>query len=122
LYEADASDAAVRRLARRVGRIDRLLRVARADRLGRPPLSRSGFPAGDWLRAKAKRLAVEDSPPQRLVRGRHLIELGLEPGPRFGAILEACYAAQLDGRITTLAEGLDFVREWLAADENRRPR
>jgi tRNA nucleotidyltransferase (CCA-adding enzyme) len=112
LFEAGASDAAVRRLARRVGRIDRLLRVARADRLGRPPLHKTGFPAGEWLLERARKLSVETAPPPRLILGRHLIEMGLQPGPGFGAILDACYAAQLDGRITTLAEGLAFVRAW----------
>ena len=38
LFDAKASDAAVRRLADKVGRIDRLARVARADAGGRPPL------------------------------------------------------------------------------------
>ncbi len=38
LFAAKAGDAAIRRLARRVGRIDRLVRVSRADQRGRPPL------------------------------------------------------------------------------------
>ena len=113
LYEADASDAAVRRLARRVGRIDRLVRVARADRLGRRPRDDGGFPAGDWLLARARELAVEAAAPEPLIQGRHLIELGLEPGTEFRPILDACYAAQLEGEITTLAEGLAYVQKWL---------
>jgi len=113
LYEADASDAAVRRLARRVGRIDRLVRVARADRLGRRPRDEGDFPAGDWLLARARELAVEAAAPEPLIQGRHLIELDLEPGSGFRPILDACYAAQLEGEITTLAEGLAYVREWL---------
>ena len=44
-----AGASAVRRLARRVGRLDRLLRVARADRDGRPPSPRDDFPAAQWL-------------------------------------------------------------------------
>lgn len=32
----------------------------------------------------------------RFQMGRHLIELGLKPGPAFKPILDACYEAQLD--------------------------
>lgn len=113
LYEAQASDAAVRRLARRVDRIDRLVRVARADRLGRSPRGGREFPAGAWLLAQAERLAVTQNAPQPLVRGRHLIGLGLAPGAGFRPILDACYDAQIAGEVTTLAEGLAYVKEWL---------
>jgi tRNA nucleotidyltransferase (CCA-adding enzyme) len=47
LFKAGATDTAVRRLARKVARIDRLVRVAAADRQGRPGLDAPGFPAGD---------------------------------------------------------------------------
>jgi tRNA nucleotidyltransferase (CCA-adding enzyme) len=36
--------------------------------------------------------------------GRHLLELGLEPGPRMGEITKAIYEMQLDGRIRDLEE------------------
>jgi tRNA nucleotidyltransferase (CCA-adding enzyme) len=45
------------------------------------------------------------------VKGRHLIQLGLSPGPQFGPILEACYAAQLDGEFSTLEGGLEYARD-----------
>jgi tRNA nucleotidyltransferase (CCA-adding enzyme) len=95
LFEARAGDAAVRRLARRVGRIDLLVRVARADQAGRPPLEAGRFAAGDWLLARARALDVEGAAPEPILKGRHLIRLGLGPGPRLGSILKACYAAQL---------------------------
>jgi tRNA nucleotidyltransferase (CCA-adding enzyme) len=47
LYDAQASDSAVRRLAQQVKRLDRLVRVARADHAGRPPKPFDGFPAGE---------------------------------------------------------------------------
>ena len=117
LYQAGSSPAAVRRLARRVGRLDRLIRVADADRRGRPPAVVDDFPAARWLTDAATRLDVIDKPPRPLVMGRHLVALGLEPGPHFGPLLDACYEAQLDGRITTLEEGLAFVRARLAGAE-----
>ena len=106
LHRAAAGDAAIRRLAQRVGRIDRLVRVARADRLGRGDGAGPDFPAGDWLLERAAALDVRVSPPQPLILGRHLIGLGLEPGPGFKAILDDCYEAQVDGAITTVEEGL----------------
>ena len=77
LFKAGAGDTAVRRLARRVGRIDRLVRVAHADMLGRPPLQVERFEAGDWLTERARALEVEAVAPKPIVMGRHLIQLGL---------------------------------------------
>lgn len=112
LFTAGASDAAVRRLADRVGRIDRLVRVARADFGGRPPLPR-GFPAGDWLLERAAALGVLCGKPAPLVQGRHLVALGATPGVGFASLLGACYEAQLAGSITTEAEGLALARRLL---------
>ena len=36
--------------------------------------------------------------------GRHLLEMGLEPGPAMGEILKAVYELQLDGKVTNLDE------------------
>jgi tRNA nucleotidyltransferase (CCA-adding enzyme) len=113
LYDQGAGDTAIRRLARSVGRIDRLVRVARADRCGRPGAPPDDFPEGVWLLARAHELAVADSAPQPLVMGRHLIDLGLVPGPHFRAILDTCYEAQLDGVFTDPAGGIAFAREVL---------
>ncbi len=114
LYEANASDHAVRRLARQVGRIDRLVRVARADEAGRPPKPFAGFPAGEWLLAKARHLNVETCAPAPLVMGRHLLELGIPPGPEMGRLLEECYEAQLSGLFCTISDGLVFARQRLS--------
>ncbi len=122
LYEARAGDSAIRRLARRVGRIDRLVRVARADQLGRPGMPFDGFPAGKWLLERAQELAVKDSAPKPIVLGRHLIALGLKPGPHFKPILDACYEAQLDGRITNLQEGIAFAKSLIDSGSVPAPR
>ena len=113
LYDARASDSAVRRLARQVIRIDRLVRVARADHASRPPIPFDGFPAGEWLLERARQLDVETHAPARIVMGRHLRDLGIEPGPEMGQLLDECYEAQLDGLISTLEEGLAYVRSHL---------
>ena len=93
-------------------RSDRLLRVARADHLGRPPLAEP-FLAGEWLAERARRLNVERTSPRRLVRGRDLLALGLEEGPGLGALLDRCFEAQLDGRFADRAGGLAFARAML---------
>lgn len=116
LYRERAGAAAVRRLARRVGRIDRLVRVARADHRGRPPLPFDGFPAGGWLLERAGELALAAAAPEPIVMGRHLIELGLEPGPHFGPLLEACFEAQLDGVFSDLEGGLAVARELISRE------
>ncbi|WP_309399681.1 CCA tRNA nucleotidyltransferase [Cerasicoccus maritimus] len=112
-YRNKASNAAVRRLAGKVGRIDRLLRVSAADMGGRPPLP-ADFPAGDWLRTKAEELAIRDSAPKPLILGRHLIELGLKPGVQFKEILAAAFEAQLDGDFNDEAGGVAFVQKFLS--------
>jgi tRNA nucleotidyltransferase (CCA-adding enzyme) len=104
-YNDQASDTAIRRLARQVVRIDRLVRVAEADMAGRPPKS-AEFPEGKWLLDRAEELRVKAAAPEPVVLGRHLIERGMQPGASFGPIIEACFEAQLDGAFTDLDGGL----------------
>jgi tRNA nucleotidyltransferase (CCA-adding enzyme) len=113
LHDANASDSAVRRLARKAQRIDRLVRVARADHAGRPPKLFDGFPAGEWLLERARKLEVEAQAPAPLVMGRHVLELGVQPGPDLGQLLDECYEAQLDGLFSTLDEGIAFAKSKL---------
>jgi tRNA nucleotidyltransferase (CCA-adding enzyme) len=110
LFGGKAGDAAIRRLAQRVERIDRLVRVAYADQRGRPPLRVERFEAADWLLERARALSVDTQPPKPLLMGRHLIELGLKPGPEVGEVLEACYTRQIEGEFATLEEGLECAQ------------
>jgi poly(A) polymerase len=48
--------------------------------------------------------------PARLVTGDDLKLLGLPPGPQYRRILEAVEEAQLEGRLTTREEALQFIR------------
>jgi len=111
LYRDGAGDSAVRRLAARVKRVDRLVRVAHADKLGRPPIEPDGYPEGEWLLKRAESLAIEDNAPRPILLGRHLIELDIKPGPHFGKILDRAYEAQLDGRFANEEEGRSYLRE-----------
>lgn len=47
--------------------------------------------------------------PSLLVTGRDLISAGYRPGPQFRGWLALAEDAQLDGRITSLAEGLELI-------------
>lgn len=111
-------DTTVRRLARKIepATIDELIAVMQADHLGRPPLvSAETVRRLDHLRAAAKRLALEHASPKPIVLGRHLIALGLTPGPRFRPALEAAFESQLDGAFTDEAGGLGWMRNYLRA-------
>ncbi len=54
-------------------------------------------------------LEPEQIRPPRLITGHDLIEMGYQPGPRFAEILEAVEDAQLEGKITTREQAIDFA-------------
>tara|TARA_B100000586_G_scaffold71032_1_gene49708 strand:- start:373 stop:591 length:219 start_codon:yes stop_codon:yes gene_type:complete len=60
----------------------------------------------EWFASRAHELGIEHAPPEPLLKGRHLLSLGLEPGPDVGKILKGIYEKQLDGDVTTLEEAL----------------
>ncbi|MGI9069005.1 MAG: CCA tRNA nucleotidyltransferase [Pyrinomonadaceae bacterium] len=108
-------DGAFRRLARKC-ELDLLYRVARADSLGRnaesvPKEKWYTAEAQEWFIQRARELAVEQRPPAPLLLGRHLLELGLEPGPRVGEITKAIYEMQLDGRVHNLEEAREAAKK-----------
>jgi tRNA nucleotidyltransferase (CCA-adding enzyme) len=113
LYKVKAGDSAIRRLAKKVLRIDRLVRVAKADMGGRPPMQVNDFPEGHWLLERAEALAVKDTAPKPIVQGRHLIQIGKTPGPSFKPLLTQCYEAQLDGAFSNIQEGLVYLKKML---------
>lgn len=105
LWKGQVGDSAVRRLATRVKRIDRLIRVSHADDEGRPLECAGGTSGGEdlkWLEETAERLRVADEAPKPILMGRHLIDLGYGPSPQFKVWLDACYEAQLDGLFSDL--------------------
>jgi tRNA nucleotidyltransferase (CCA-adding enzyme) len=64
----------------------------------------------DWFLERARAIGAHVGPPKPILLGRHLLELGIEPGPRVGEILKAVYEEQLDGTITTLDEAIARAR------------
>jgi len=104
------SDGAFRRLAQKVD-MELLARVAEADCEGRG----GGFDCSSMGRflERARSLGVENKPPAPIVLGRHLLDMGMKPGPDVGTILKQIYERQLDGEIVTLDDGLALARELL---------
>ena len=72
----------------------------------------------DWFLERAQALGVEHKPPAPILLGRHLIELGVAPGPRMGEILRAVYELQLDGGVTTLDQAIQEGERHIA---NQQP-
>ena len=109
LFLDNSSDSAIRRLSRRVKRIDRLIKVSRADHKGRGDFC-TEFPAGKWLTEKALALKVLKGEPEAIIKGRHLVEIGLKPSKQFGVILKAIFEKQIEGEFGTLEEGLEILK------------
>lgn len=53
----------------------------------------------------------EEVRPPRLLTGEDLKALGFKPGPRFREILEALEEAQLNGKVLTREDGIQFVKD-----------
>ena len=101
---------AFRRLALKVD-LELLARLAKADCLGRPgPFDCSAM---DWFLERARELGVAHAPPEPLLLGRHLLELGVPPGPRVGQLLKQIYERQLDGEITSVEDGIQAAKALL---------
>jgi len=106
-------DGAFRRLAQKVD-LELLARLARADCLGRT--GHFDCSAMDWFLERARALGVEHRPPAPVLMGRHLLDLGLRPGPAIGTVLQRVYEQQLDGEVRTLDEAIDAARIILGSE------
>jgi tRNA nucleotidyltransferase (CCA-adding enzyme) len=114
----EVGEGAFRRLARRC-EPSLLYRVAKADSLGRnaewvPREQWYGSEAQEWFIERSRQLEVEQRPPDPILLGRHLLELGVEPGPEMGEITRAVYEMQLDGRVRNLDEAIAAAKEILS--------
>jgi tRNA nucleotidyltransferase (CCA-adding enzyme) len=107
----EVGDGAFRRLAAKVD-LELLARLAKSDCLGRQP-GTFDCTAMDWFLDRARQLGVEHKPPGPILLGRHVLELGLTPGPRVGEIVKAIYEQQMDGTVSTLEQAIDAARRLL---------
>ena len=114
----EVGDGAFRRLARKC-ELDLLYRVAKADSLGRnadwvPPEKWFTAEAQEWFIERARELDVASQAPAPILLGRHLLEMGMQPGPRVGEITKAVYELQLDGSVTTLDEARRAAKDLIS--------
>ncbi|HEU4401947.1 MAG TPA: HD domain-containing protein [Candidatus Polarisedimenticolia bacterium] len=110
----NVGDGAFRRLARRL-EPELLYLVSRADCLGRT--GDFSTEAQEWFIERVRALGVEEKPPGPILLGRHLLEMGMSPGPAVGRITRAIYEMQLDGRVTDLEGGIRAARALLDAEK-----
>lgn len=108
----EVGDGAFRRLAHKVD-LELLARVAKSDCEGRKP-GQFDCTAMDWFLERARALGVQHRPPEPTLLGRHLLALGLKPGPRVGEILKLVYEQQMDGSVTNLDEAIAAAKRALS--------
>ena len=108
----EVGDGAFRRLAHKVD-LELLARVAKSDCEGRRP-GTFDCSAMDWFLERARAIGADKGPPKPILLGRHLLALGLTPGPRVGEILKAVYELQMDGRVTNVEDAVAAARRLLA--------
>jgi poly(A) polymerase len=68
----------------------------------------------DHLLQREKDWSEDDLNPDRLLTGNDLKEMGLEPGPAFGEILETVRRAQLNDDITSREEAMELTRQHIS--------
>lgn len=93
-----APDGAFRRLALRVDG-DLLYRVASASAFSEDSKIRV-----EKFRKRFLELGLDLGPPKPVLLGRHLLEMGVPPGPGIGNLTRLVFERQLEGEVTTLDE------------------
>jgi len=102
----------VRKLSVRVqpATIDLLAMLMEADHSGRAPLPGGCPESVKEIVSISKELGIQSDVPEPIVKGRHLLEMGMEPGPAMGVMLKLAYDAQLEGAFETLTMGLELIQ------------
>jgi putative nucleotidyltransferase with HDIG domain len=90
----------------RLPAFDEHLELHRIDCLS----SHGQLDAYDYAQHQSRTIPPEAIRPTPLITGQDLIEAGYTPGPRFKEILSAVEDAQLEGRLTSHEEAMEYVR------------
>lgn len=107
----NVGDGAFRRLAAKVD-CELLARLSEADCEGRA--GAFDCSASHWFRERARQLGVTHQPPKPILLGRHLLPLGVAPGPTMGRILQVVYERQMDGDVRTLDDAVAAAKVAIA--------
>lgn len=90
----------------RLPAFDEHLELHRIDCLS----SHGQLDAYEYSQQQLRTMPPEAIRPTPLITGRDLIEAGYKPGPRFKEVLAAVEDAQLEGRLTSREEAMEFVQ------------
>lgn len=90
----------------RMPRFDEHLQLHRIDCLS----SHGDLTSYDFTREKIATMPAESVRPKPLITGEDLIAAGYAPGPRFKEVLGAVEDGQLEGRLRSSEEAMEFVR------------
>lgn len=90
----------------RLPRFDEHLEMHRMDCLA----SHGNLEVHNFLAQTLANTPAEEIHPQPLVKGDDLIAMGHQPGPKFREILAAVEDLQLEGKLNTREEALEFVK------------
>ncbi len=101
----------IKRLSMRVN-ISNLVLLAKADYFGRSisKIGKSSFDAGNWLLLEAEKMAVHEDGPKPLLLGRHLLAIGMKPGPKMGILLKKAFEKQLNGDLEKEEDAISWAK------------
>jgi poly(A) polymerase len=108
LYFKDArrmKDSTLKRLFAEPG-FGQLAELHRADALA----SWGNLDDYEYVMERRRTMPPEEAEPEPLINGHDLIEMGYQPGPLFGEVLEKVRDAQLDGEVETADEARALAR------------
>lgn len=110
---ANPTDRAIKRLSNRLkhSSIRMLDMVVEADASGRKPLPWRR-PMAHWVEA-ADKLGIANRQPEHILKGRHLLDLGMQPNKRMGVFLKVAFNAQLDGQFDNIDEAIKWAQKLL---------
>ena len=108
---SDPTKSAVMRLARRIhpSNVGELVLLIEADYSGRPPLPVGCPEVARKIGRIAASAGVFEKKPNPIIQGRHLIELGMTPGPEFGEILEKMLQRQMNCEFSDVEGGIELL-------------
>ena len=75
------------------------------------------MPPLEWFKRKIEELKIADSIPEPLIKGRHLIAYGMNPGRELGEAVRRCYEAQLDGEFDSPESAAAYLERLLGQTE-----
>ena len=92
--------------------ISNLVLLAKADYFGRSisKIGKSSFDAGNWLLLEAEKMAVHEDGPKPLLLGRHLLAIGMKPGPKMGILLKKAFEKQLKGDLEKEEDAISWAK------------